>query len=323
MCLIVFDWRPDALDGPLFTLAANRDEFFRRTAQPIGWWDDARGVLAGRDLVGGGTWLGMSRDGRFAALTNYRAPHDMRVDAPTRGTLVSDWLASARSGTRLAPGRSQSDGEDDSQSDEQRDDESNGETGGGEHETPLAYLHRVAQTGEIYNGFNLLVGDWKRRELAWYCNRSKLAPALLAPGTHGISNAILDTAWPKLVRKRTELRELLARDPMPPLERLIDLMRDPRVASDAELPSTGIPLERERALSAAFIETPEYGTRGTTALRVVANGEMISVAVAERSDDNGSHRVVRPGDFERSFAFNVEREIAWSPYSRVVPRSPA
>ena len=72
----------------------------------------------------------------------------------------------------------------------------------------------------------------------------------------------------------------------------------------------GIPLERERALSAAFIETPEYGTRGTTALRVVANGEMVSVAVAERSDDNGSHRVVRPGDFERSFAFNVERAIA-------------
>jgi len=92
MCLIVFDWRPDALDSPLFTLAANHDEFFRRTAEPISWWNDAQGVLAGRDLVGGGTWLGLSRDGRFAALTNYRAPHDMRADAPTRGTLVSDWL---------------------------------------------------------------------------------------------------------------------------------------------------------------------------------------------------------------------------------------
>ena len=293
MCLIVFDWRPDALDGPLFTLAANRDEFFRRTAQPIGWWDDARGVLAGRDLVGGGTWLGMSRDGRFAALTNYRAPHEMRADAPTRGTLVSDWLvggnAAANGGGNGNHNRSDS---------------------AAEHETPLAYLQRVARTGDIYNGFNLLVGDWTRRELAWYCNRANLAPALLAPGTHGISNAILDTAWPKLVKKRGELGALLARNAMPPLERLIDLMRDPRVAPDAELPSTGIPLERERALSAAFIETPEYGTRGTTALRVVANGEMVSVAVAERTDDNGSHRVVRPGDFERSFAFNVERAIA-------------
>lgn len=275
MCLIVFDWRPDALDGPLFTLAANRDEFFRRAAEPINWWQDARGVLAGRDLVGGGTWLGLSRDGRFAALTNYRAPHEMRADAPTRGTLVSDWL------------------------------------GGAGHErgaTPLGYLQRVARSGDIYNGFNLLVGDWTRRELAWYCNRAERAPELLAPGTHGISNAVLDTAWPKLVGKRAELHGMLARDAMPPLERLIELMRDPRVARDDELPSTGISLERERILSAAFIESPDYGTRGTTALRVSLHGDVINVAVAERSDDNGSHRIVRPGDFERSFAFNVERE---------------
>ncbi|MFM0733695.1 NRDE family protein [Paraburkholderia sediminicola] len=281
MCLIVFDWRPDAVDEPLFTLAANRDEFFRRTAEPISWWHDAPTVLAGRDLAGGGTWLGMSRDGRFAALTNYRAPHEMRADAPTRGTLVSDWLSGSGNGS-----------------------------GNGQHETPLDYLQHVAQTGDIYNGFNLLVGDWTRRELGWYCNRSNTAPTLLAPGTHGISNAVLDTAWPKLVMKRAELGAMLTRDAMPPLERLIDLMRDPSLARDDELPSTGIPLERERALSAAFIETPEYGTRGTTAVRVVAHGEVISVAAAERSDDNGSHRIVRPGDFERSFAFNVEREIA-------------
>ncbi|QQC64711.1 NRDE family protein [Paraburkholderia ginsengisoli] len=285
MCLIVFDWRPDAVDGPLFTLAANRDEFFRRTAEPINWWHDAPTVLAGRDLVGGGTWLGLSREGRFAALTNYRAPHEMRADAPTRGTLVSDWLNGA---ARAADGSP--------------------------HETPLAYLQHVAQTGDIYNGFNLLVGDWTRRELAWYCNRgnrdnrAERAPALLAPGTHGISNAVLDTAWPKLVKKRAELGTLLARDALPPLERLIDLMRDPRLARDDELPSTGIPLERERVLSAAFIESPEYGTRGTTALRVSAQGEVISVAIAERSDDNGSHRIVRPGDFERSFAFNIVRQ---------------
>ncbi|MDR6490803.1 uncharacterized protein with NRDE domain [Paraburkholderia terricola] len=280
MCLIVFDWRPDALDGPLLTLAANRDEFFRRTAEPIGWWRDAPGVLAGRDLLGGGTWLGLSRDGRFAALTNYRAPHEMRADAPTRGTLVSDWLNGSPPGSVNST-----------------------------HATPLEYLHHVARTGDNYNGFNLLVGDWTRRELGWYCNRSNIAPTLLAPGTHGISNAVLDTPWPKLVNKRAELGALLARDSMPLLERLIDLMRDPRLARDDELPSTGIPLERERALSAAFIETPEYGTRGTTALRVVAHGDVIGVAVAERSDDNGSHRIARPGDFERSFAFNVEREI--------------
>lgn len=288
MCLIVFDWRPDAREGPLFTLAANRDEFFRRTAEPLHWWTDAPAVLAGRDLVGGGTWLGMSRDGRFAALTNYRAPNDMRADAPTRGALVSNWLGG---GAAASPDRRQ--------------------TG----DTPLDYLNRIAAVGDRYNGFNLLIGDWSRRELGWYCNRGNpdsdgrrpsAAPCLLDAGTHGISNAVLDTAWPKLVGKRAELGALLAQDAAPPLERLIDLMRDPRIARDDELPSTGLSLDRERALSAAFIDTPEYGTRGTTGLRVVVGEHATSVAIAERSDDDGSHRIVRPGDFERRFAFDVE-----------------
>ncbi|GAB2918719.1 NRDE family protein [Paraburkholderia jirisanensis] len=271
MCLIVFDWQPAATDGPLFTLAANRDEFLRRTAEPMHWWDDASGLLAGRDLVGGGTWLGMTRDGRFAALTNYRGPHEMRPDAPTRGTLVSRWLSEP------------------------------------ERRAPLDYLNEVAQSGDLYNGFNLLVGDWTRRELGWYCNRSPKAPALLAAGAHGISNAVLDTPWPKLVKKRAELAAQVAGDPLTPLERLIDLMRDTREARDDELPATGVSLERERQLSAAFIETPGYGTRGTTALRVLAHADHLSVQAAERSDDNGAHVIRRPGDFERSFAFEIAR----------------
>jgi len=272
MCLIVFDWRPEASDGLLFTLAANRDEFLKRTAEPMHWWDDAPGLLAGRDLVGGGTWLGMTRDGRFAALTNYRAPKEMRADAPTRGTLVSNWLSGDH---------------------------------GIESGAPLDYLLQVAQDGDMYNGFNLLVGDWTRRELAWYCNRSPAEPTLLAPGTHGISNAVLDTPWPKLVRKRAELAQALAGEARPPLATLIGLMRDPHVARDDELPATGISLERERSLSAAFIDTPDYGTRGTTAVQVLAQNGRLSVSTLERSDDNGSHRVVRPGDFERSFAFDI------------------
>ncbi|WP_133648846.1 NRDE family protein [Paraburkholderia flava] len=276
MCLIVFDWRPDADDGrALFTLAANRDEFLRRTADPLQWWADAPDLLAGRDLVGGGTWLGMTRDGRFAALTNYRAPHETRADAPTRGTLVSNYLS--------GPARA-----------------------------PLDYLADVARTGDLYNGFNLLIGDWTQHELAWYCNRGDVVPALLPPGTHGISNAVLDTPWPKLVRKRAELDALLVGEPDAPLDRLIELMRDPRTARDDQLPATGLPLERERALSAAFIETPEYGTRGTTALRVVVQpGEPantpLNVNVVERSDDDGSHRITRPGNLERRFTFDVER----------------
>lgn len=273
MCLIVFDWRPHAADGALFTVAANRDEFLRRTAEPLHWWDDAPDVLAGRDLVGGGTWLGITRGGRFAALTNYRAPHEMRPDAPTRGTLVSRWLTGAPD----LPA------------------------------TPLGYLQQVARNGDLYNGFNLLVGDLKRRELAWYCNRTDAPPpSPLQAGTHGISNAVLDTPWPKLVRKRAELARIVADGPRVPLDRLVAMMRDPQQAHDDELPATGLSLERERVLSAAFIETPDYGTRGTTAIRVGVRGDgSLDVEALERSDDNGSHRLVRPGDFERRERFAV------------------
>lgn len=276
MCLIVFDWRPDAIDGALFTLAANRDEFLRRTAEPLHWWPEAPGLLAGRDLVGGGTWLGVTRSGRFAALTNYRAPHEMRADAPTRGTLVSAWLAGGDGRTSVP-------------------------------DTPRGYLAEVARHGNLYNGFNLVVGDWTRRELAWYCNRGDLAPALLPTGTHGISNAVLDTPWPKLVRKRAELAQLVDGAQAPaPLERLVTMMRDTQIARDDELPATGVSLERERALSAAFIETPDYGTRGTTALRVSVHGARLEVEILERSDDNGSHRIARPGDFERRETFAIQ-----------------
>ncbi|KVO70737.1 NRDE family protein [Burkholderia ubonensis] len=276
MCLIAFDWQPDAAAGPVFTLAANRDEFFRRTSAPLSWWEDVPGLLAGRDLEAGGTWLGVSRDGRFAALTNYRAPFDIRAGAPTRGKLVSDYL-------------------------------------GGQPVAPLDYLARLAEHAAVYNGFNLLVGDWKRRELAWFCNRAAEdaagvdAPMLVPAGVHALSNGRLDTPWPKVVRKRAELGTLLTDDPTPPLDDLIALMRDPHIAADDALPHTGIPLERERALSAAFIETPEYGTRGTTALRVtMKEGVRLTVEIKERCDDDGSHRIVRPGAFERAFTFDID-----------------
>ncbi|SAL39422.1 hypothetical protein AWB64_04144 [Caballeronia sordidicola] len=277
MCLIVFDWQPDA-DGssrygiPLLTLAANRDEFYSRETEPMHWWNDAPDLLAGRDLTGGGTWLGVTHDGRFAALTNYRAPSEVRPDAPTRGTLVSDFLT-------------------------------------GKPVAPLDYLNHVARNGRLYNGFNLIVGDFTRRELAWYGNRADAPPALLDAGIHGLSNSLLDTPWPKLVAQREALRDLVhAGDRIQPsLDGLIETMRNPHVADDALLPSTGVSLERERVLSAAFIESDGYGTRSTTALRVASAGKQLTLQIKELSDDDGSHKIVRPGNFERSDAFVIVR----------------
>lgn len=274
MCLIVFDWQPDAGSSvpnhPMLTLAANRDEFFRRETQPMHWWKEATDLLAGRDLTGGGTWLGVTRNGRFAALTNYRAPSEVRPDAPTRGTLVSDFLT-------------------------------------GELLAPLDYLGNVARNGHLYNGFNLIVGDFTRRELAWYGNRADAPPALLDAGIHGLSNSLLDTPWPKLVAQRDALRDLVhAEDRVQPsLDLLIETMRNPHIADDALLPSTGLSIERERVLSAAFIESDGYGTRSTTALRVTSTGNQLTLQIKELSDDDGSHKIVRPGHFLRDDAFVI------------------
>jgi len=119
MCLIVLAWRTHP--GYRLVVAANRDEYFGRPAARAGFWDDHAKVLAGRDLEAGGTWLGITLDGRFAALTNYRNPVDKKTGAPSRGSLVSDFLTG-----KMAP---------------------------------LEYLRGVEQRAVNYNGFSLLVGD--------------------------------------------------------------------------------------------------------------------------------------------------------------------
>jgi uncharacterized protein with NRDE domain len=92
MCLILVVWRKHPQYRCI--IAANRDEFHGRAADPAHWWADRPQILAGRDRVAGGTWLGITRTGRFAAVTNYRSPEPRREDAPSRGKLVTDSLES-------------------------------------------------------------------------------------------------------------------------------------------------------------------------------------------------------------------------------------
>ncbi|MDH3387466.1 MAG: NRDE family protein [Gammaproteobacteria bacterium] len=129
MCLVLFAYRRHA-DYPLI-LIANRDEYYARPTRDAHWWDDAQ-VLAGRDLEAGGTWLGISRDGRLAAVTNVREPGGMRPGRISRGELTRAYLS------------------------------------GDEH--PEAYLKRLAPHDRDYAGFNLLIGD--RQGLWFYSNRN-------------------------------------------------------------------------------------------------------------------------------------------------------
>jgi len=225
MCLIVFAWRPGHAQ-PLI-VAANRDEFYARPSLPLAQWPEAPQVYAGRDLEAGGTWLGVGANGRFAALTNIRDPHQPPA-RKSRGELVARFL-------------------------------------GGD--MPIDdYLSDVVARSLEYSGFNLLVGN--PNEL-WHFNARETEAVMLPPGVYGLSNAGLDTPWPKLLKARAALEEVLD-DPQP--QALLALLNDPQTAPFAELPDTGVGLATETLLSSVFIASPTYGTRASTALIVHADG---------------------------------------------------
>lgn len=209
-------------------VAANRDEFHARAASPASWWQE--GWLAGRDLGAGGTWLGVTRAGRWAFLTNVREPGRHDPAAPSRGALVTSTLADA---------------------------------------APLVEaIGRIVRGAARHNGFNLVAGA--AGAAYWGSNRAEASRAL-ATGVHGFSNATLDTPWPKVTRTRAAFALWCARGDAD-VDALFALLGDRTIAPDHELPATGIPLERERLLSAPFIVSPEYGTRCSTVLAIDYEG---------------------------------------------------
>lgn len=230
MCLIVFAWQ--VVPGMPLVAAANRDEFYERPTLPAGWWDDHPDVYAGRDLRGGGSWMGITRGGRFAAITNVRAPADQRADAPSRGALVADYLTGTASAQE--------------------------------------YVAALAVRADAYNGFNLVVGD--REALLWFSNRSNSgAPdprngQPLPRGVYGLSNDALDVPWPKVVRTKAQFASLLCQGA--PNDAYFEMLTDTAQAGDCRLPATGVSIEMERLLSAVCIESPTYGTRSSTLVQI-------------------------------------------------------
>ena len=244
MCLIAF--AIDAAPGVPLLLAANRDEQWARPTAALHRWtlDDGSTVIGGRDLREGGTWLGLNPNGRIAWLTNVRQP-SAPVPGRSRGELVSRWL---QAGTDSA--------------------------GFAQSLDPAAYA-----------GFNLVVGELHRRDWAWIGNRRPDAPHAeqapechwqrIGPGVHSLSNASLDTPWPKARRLSQALSEALAQPEEHPAS-LLAALTDTAPAADAELPRTGLPEAVERQLSSPYVLWPEraYGTRCSTLLRWRADGEL-------------------------------------------------
>lgn len=251
MCLILFSWN----SHPDYSLvvAANRDEFYERPSNPLSWWDEDKNILAGKDtadVIGAsGTWMGLSKSGKFSALTNIRAPSEKNPLLRTRGELTTLFLKSSL--------------------------------------PPSHYVENTSKIAQQYNGFNLLVGDLGNQvnpSLYWASNRKfdnnnikkeqAITTEKLTPGIYGLSNAMLDTPWPKVKHRIASFIQVLSMDTgkLNNFENYLSLLNHQEKAPDSDLPNTGVSLEWERTLSAAFIKTENYGTRASSVLRVRKDG---------------------------------------------------
>ncbi|MEX0603635.1 MAG: NRDE family protein [Marinobacter sp.] len=238
MCLIVFSvgFHPQF---PL-VVTANRDEFHPRATAAMHWWDEP-GVLAGRDLASGGTWLAVTQDGHVSAVTNVREG-GAKPRNVSRGALP---LLAAT-------------------------------------ETPSDIEQHLQQAGDDYAGFNLISLTTRGGE--YYSNRDSAIRRKLLPGLYGVSNHLLQSPWPKLLKLRDSMGQTLAQSDCHHTGQLHDVligqMQDTQPAPDQCLPATGVSIELERMLSSPFISGRDYGTRATTIATVDVMGQ---VMVTEQS----------------------------------------
>lgn len=226
MCLIAWNWQPDSA-MPLL-LIGNRDEFYARPAEALHHWPDAP-ILAGRDTQAGGTWLGVSRS----------AQGGLRLAALTnyRSTVPPHADAPSR-GALVADFLNSS-------------------------QSGSAYLEALQAHAESYNPFNLLVYDGTSL-LGLESRGARIVT--LPPGIGAVSNADLNTPWPKLRQFTAGLADCVTRGQTDDAS-LLALLQSRTLAADADLPHTGVPLSLERGLSAAFVAMPGYGTRACSVVR--------------------------------------------------------
>lgn len=251
MCIAVFIWKAHPLYP--FLLLLNRDEYHNRPTIPLGWWQDDPHILGGRDAVAGGTWLACSKDGRVAFLTNVREllhPCSFPSSSPqqlpkSRGYLPLRFLQSKKS--------------------------------------PEEFADELVEEATFYDGFNLIVADLWSMSMLYITNRPKgsgIIATRVSPGIHVLSNAKLDSPWPKAQRLEQSFEDLMDKygEGEVPLKEMSEkLMKDTTKDDESKLPQI-YPPEWEYNLSSIYVEadTPmgRYGTRSTSALAMDTSGNM-------------------------------------------------
>ena len=238
MCLIFLSYHQNQ-QFPLI-VAANRDEFYSRPSEPIHQWQDNKNIIAGRDIEKGGSWLGISLDGRFAAVTNFRSGQNIE-NKKSRGELILNLLSSDK---------------------------------------PDVFIHsELSASLREYNDFNCLF--YHQHQLYYLSNKNKVFASRLKPGVYGLSNALLDTPWPKLKKGKTDFSRALQN--ISDRKAFWTLLSDDQPARDQDLPDTGVSPTWEKLLSSRFIRSDVYGTRSSTLLYWSVDGE---VQLMERRFDN-------------------------------------
>lgn len=253
MCLIAFAW--DYHPKYKLILAANRDEFYERPTRAASFWEDNPDIFGGRDLQALGTWMAISKQGKFGALTNYRDIKNIKSDARSRGEIISDYFNS--------------------------------------NSSQEGFIKKLHDYAEGYNGFNFISTDF--HSMVHYSNYERKINSI-SPGIHGLSNALLDTPWPKVDELKTRFEKTIKEDF--DHDKLFELLSDTKTHEDKILPNTGVTPELEKALSAICIETEKYGTCSSAILTVDRFGEV-----------NFSEKTLAVGDKEQN-TVNFEFKVA-------------
>ncbi|XP_010018030.1 PREDICTED: transport and Golgi organization protein 2 homolog [Nestor notabilis] len=248
MCILLFKFDPQPVSKNAYRLilAANRDEFYHRPSKSAEFWGSSNEILSGLDMEEGkegGTWLGISKKGKLAALTNYLQPKTDK-NAKGRGALVTNFLT----------------GDLDSYS----------------------YLKTVSIEGHLYNGFNLLAADLNTTKgdvICYYGNKGEPEPVFLNAGIYGLSNSLLDTPWKKLEYGKQLFTDVVKRSQDLTKEELVQELLTVMNNQQSQLPDPAIeeqgkdyirPVLNEYA--AICVRCPGYGTRTNTVLLIDSEG---------------------------------------------------
>jgi len=254
VCVLAFAWKTDP-EYPLI-FVSNRDEYHSRPSKSLERWPNTS-VYAPRDLKGGGTWLGFTADGRWAAITNFRDGIKQIEKPISRGILVKDFLLSSAS--------------------------------------PKQYAEEISHKVQTFNGFNLLVGDIESIE--YISNRREsdhvFSETLTEPGIYTLSNHLLNTPWPKTVSLRETFTKALVQNETVDLRDYIELLQSTETYDQERLPNTGIPSELEQKLSPIFIVGNEYGTRSSTAMKFNRREYSIQILEVQYDSDGVANQNTR------------------------------